>query len=295
MRVRLLGPVDVLIDDIPRPVRGLRRTAVLAALALRPGAVVSVDRLVEAVWGTAAPASAATTVQSHVSYLRGVLNRREAITARRPGYLLDLDEREPTDVQAAERLIRQGMESAAADARASRLQAAVALWRGAPLAELTGLAWFDEQAQRLEQLLLQARHALIDARMALGQHLQLVPELSDLSRQHPLHEQVHAQLMLALYRAGRQCEALAVYQRLRRTLADELGIDPSQPLRELEIAVLRQDPALDLPSSPSPAYLTRSPPTAANRSGRPGDLGHGWGRKIRRCPRGRGQGHPHPS
>ncbi|MEV6159700.1 AfsR/SARP family transcriptional regulator [Nonomuraea sp. NPDC052129] len=270
MRVRLLGPVDVLVDDVPRPVRGLRRTAVLAALALRPGAVVSVDLLVEAVWGTTAPASAATTVQSHVSYLRGVLDRREAIMARRPGYLLDLGEREATDVQTAERLIRQGMESAAPEVRADRLRAAVALWRGAPLAELAGLAWFDEQAQRLEQLLLEARHALIGARLALGQDLQLVPELTDLSRQHPLHEQVHAQLMLALYRAGRQGEALAVYQRLRRTLVDELGIHPSQPLRELEVAVLRQDPILD-PISASPAYLrpvTRSACAGGRRAGR---------------------------
>ncbi|MEU7855576.1 AfsR/SARP family transcriptional regulator [Nonomuraea sp. NPDC049141] len=290
MLVRLLGPVDVLVDDIPRPVRGLRRTAVLAALALRPGAVVGVDQLVEAVWGTAAPASAATTVQSHVSYLRGVLNRREAITARRPGYLLDLDDSEATDVQTAERLIRQGMESAAPAARAARLAAAVALWRGSPLAELAGLAWFDAQAERLDQLLLEARHALIDARLALGQDLQLVPELTALSRQHPLHEQVHAQLVLALYRAGRQSEALAVYQRLRRTLADELGIHPSQQLRELEIAVLRQDPALDL--SASPAYLTRSP---AGHSGSPGDLERCGGRQIRRRPRGHGRGHPHPS
>ncbi|MFI7152247.1 BTAD domain-containing putative transcriptional regulator [Nonomuraea sp. NPDC050022] len=265
MRVRLLGPVDVLVDDIPRRVMGLRRTAVLAALALRPGAVVSVDLLVEAVWGTTAPASAATTVQSHVSYLRGVLDRREAITARRPGYLLDLGEREATDVQTAERLIRQGMESAAPDVRADRLRTAVALWRGAPLAELAGLAWFDEQAQRLEQLLLEARHALIDARLALGQDRQLVPELTDLSRQHPLHEQVHAQLMLALYRAGRQGEALAVYQRLRRTLVDELGIHPSQPLRDLEVAVLRQDPVLDRPAPP-PAYLRRCPAMAGGCS-----------------------------
>ncbi|MEU7837852.1 MULTISPECIES: AfsR/SARP family transcriptional regulator [unclassified Nonomuraea] len=271
MRVRLLGPVDVLVDDVPRRVRGLRRTAVLAALALRPGAVVSVDLLVEAVWGTTAPASAATTVQSHVSYLRGVLGRREAITARRPGYLLDLGEREATDVQTAERLIRQGMETGAPDVRADRLRAAVALWRGAPLAELAGLAWFDEQAQRLEQLLLEARHALIDARLALGHDRQLVPELTDLSRQHPLHEQVHAQLMLALYRAGRQGEALAVYQRLRRTLVDELGIHPSQPLRELEVAVLRQDPVLDRPIPAAPAYLrpvARSACAGGRRAGR---------------------------
>jgi hypothetical protein len=136
--------------------------------------------------------------------------------------------------------------------RQSRLQAAVALWRGRPLAELAGLTWFDEHAEWLQQLLLEARQGLIDTRLTLGHHTQLIPELETLIRQHPLHEHFHGQLMLALYRAGRQGEALAAYQRLRRTLGEDLGIDPSQPLRELETAILRQDPTLDAPRTPPP-------------------------------------------
>jgi len=250
--VRLLGPVDVLVDGARRPVQGLRRTAVLAALALEPGAVVSSDRLVDLVWGDGAPATAATTLQSHVSHLRRVLGDKAAIAARPPGYVLDAGDG-VTDVQAAERLIRLAARSPDPCQQLEQLQAAVALWRGRPLADLAGLAWFDDQAHRLEQLLAQARHALVETRLALGQHLQLIPELEDLCRQYPLHEQTHGQLMLALYRAGRQGDALAAYQRLRRTLDEELGVSPSQSLRELETAILRQDPALDPPPLPVPA------------------------------------------
>jgi DNA-binding SARP family transcriptional activator/Flp pilus assembly protein TadD len=254
LRVRLLGPVDVLVDGTARPLQGRRRTAVLAALALEPGTVVSSDRLVDRVWGEGAPPTAATTLQSHVSHLRRVLGDKTAIAARPPGYVLDAGDG-ATDVQAAERLIHQAVESPDPGRRLEQLRAAVALWRGRPLSDLAGLAWFDDQAHRLDQLLAQARHALVDTRLALGQHLQLIPELEDLCRQHPLHEPTHGQLMLALYRAGRQGDALAAYQRLRRTLDEELGVSPSQPLRELETAILRQDPALDLapPPAPSPA------------------------------------------
>jgi DNA-binding SARP family transcriptional activator len=244
--VRLLGPVDVWADGVSRPVHGVRRTAVLAALALQPGEIVSTDRLIEVVWGDRPPATAVATLQSNVSYLRRVLGRRAAILGRPPGYLLDIGE-EATDVQAAQRLIRQGSQSGDPDQRQSRLQAAVALWRGRPLADLAGLAWFDEHAEWLQQLLAEARQGLIDTRLSLGHHTQLIPELETLVRQYPLHEHFHGQLMLALYRAGRQGEALAAYQRLRRTLGEDLGIDPSQPLRELETAILRQDPALDVP------------------------------------------------
>ncbi len=265
VRVRLLGPVDVLVDGTPRPVHGLRRKAVLAALALQPGVVVSSDRLIDVVWGDAAPATAATTLQSHVSRLRRVLGGGAAVLARPPGYVLEVAPGD-TDVQAAERLLRQAVRSADPGQRESQLRAVVALWRGQPLADLAGLGWFDDQAQRLEQLLVQARHALIDARMALGQHAQVIPELESVCRQQPLHEQTHAQLMLALYRAGRQGDAFAAYQRLRQTLDEELGIGPSQPLRDLETAILRQDPTLEASASPAPAAAppAAAPPAAAN-------------------------------
>jgi DNA-binding SARP family transcriptional activator/Tfp pilus assembly protein PilF len=244
-RVRLLGPVDVLVGDTPRPVHGLRRKAILAALALQPGEIVSADRLLDIAWDGRAPA---TALQSHMSRLRTVLGDRSAILARPPGYVLTVG----TDVQSAEHLIRQGTEAADPRERETHLRAAIALWRDRPLADFAALAWFDDHARRLEQLLLQARSTLVDARLALGQHAQLIPELEDLCRQNPLHEQLFRQLMLALYRAGRQSDALATYHRLRRTLDEELGVDPSQPLRDLETAILRQDPILDLPSAPPP-------------------------------------------
>jgi DNA-binding SARP family transcriptional activator len=252
VRIRLLGPVEVEAGGERRPVRGARRVAVLAALALRPGEVVGVDQLVEAVWGDARqPDAARTTLHSHVSYLRRVLGDRHAITRRQPGYLLNLAGG-VTDVQAAERLIDDGARSPDPEHAAGRLQAAVALWRGGPLAELAGLAWFDDHVRRLEQLLLQAQELLGAAWLALGQHAQLIPQLESLTRQHPFHEQLWGQLMVALYRAGRQGDALAAYQRARQLLRDELGVDPGGPLRDLYSAVLRHDAELAAPA-PRPA------------------------------------------
>ena len=256
LRVRLLGPVDVTVDGTPRPVPGLRRRAVLAALAVQPREIVSADRIIDIVWGDTVPVTATNTLQSQISRLRSILGDRAAILGRPPGYVLDIGD-EATDVETAERLIRQGIQATDPVHSASQLQAAVALWRGQPLADVAGLAWFADHAQRLDHLLLQARHALIDVRLALGQHTQLLPELESLSRQYPLNEQIHRQLMLALYRTGRQADALAAYQRIRHTLDEDLGIDPGQGLRDLETAILRQDPTLDAspPASPGPVVV----------------------------------------
>jgi DNA-binding SARP family transcriptional activator len=254
VRVRLLGPVDVTQDGMSRPVSGSRRRALLAVLALRSGEIVSTDRLIDVVWGAAAPSTGANTVQSQVSHLRRVLGSKAAIRARPPGYLLDLGA-ESTDVQVAERLIRQGAQAADRAEGARHLQAALSLWRGRPLADVTGPVWLEEQAERLDGLWVQAKRASIEARLALGEHAQLVPDLEQLTGEHPLDEQIHGQLMLALYRAGRQADALTAYRRLRRTLGDDLGIDPSQALRDLETAILRQDPVLD----PPPLAITLAP------------------------------------
>jgi DNA-binding SARP family transcriptional activator/tetratricopeptide (TPR) repeat protein len=256
MRVRLLGPVDVMSGDEIRPVSGLRRKAVLATLALQAGEVVSTGRLVDSVWSEAAPA-ARNTLQSHVSYLRTVLGKA-AIVARPPGYLLDLGE-DGTDVQLAERLLRQGAQSADPGRAAADLREALALWRGRPLADLAGLAWIEQQAERLDLLREQIRHVLSQARLDAGEHRQLIPELEQMAADHPLDEQIHAQLMTALYRGGRQADALAVYQRLRATLGDQLGLVPSPALRELETAILRQDAALDA-SAPAVSLRAAAPP-----------------------------------
>jgi DNA-binding SARP family transcriptional activator len=202
VKVRLLGPVDIVVNGVSRPVPGPRRQAVLAALALQPTRTVSTDLLIETVWGGAPPNTAANTLQSHVSFLRRTLGDRAAILARPPGYSLDIPG-EATDVQSAERLIHQGTQCADPRHGATWLQTAVRLWRGRPLADLAGLPWFDDKARLLEQLHLRARQSLAEARLALGQHAQLVAELEGLRYQHPLHEEIHGLLILALYRCGR--------------------------------------------------------------------------------------------
>src|SRR5262245_45024861 len=193
VRVRLLGPVDVMVDGEARPVHGLRRKAVLATLALHGGNVVSTDRLVDAVWGETAPPTALNTLQSHVSHLRGVLGSKAAILARSPGYLLDLGGN-GTDV----RLLLQGTQAAEPSEGAAELRQALALWRGQPLADVAGLAWLEDQAGRLDLLRQQIERALSEARLAAGEHLQLLPELEQLAADYPLDEHVHAQLMVAL-------------------------------------------------------------------------------------------------
>ena len=252
MRVRLLGPVDVCVGEACRPVSGLRRKAVIAVLALHRGEVASTDRLADVLWGDEPPATARNTLQRHVSHLRGVLGSPAAIVARPPGYLLDpavVD----TDVAVAERLIRDGA-TIADRAHERQLDEALALWRGPALADLDGMPWLLEQAEYLQRLHLQGVRALARTRLALGEHERLLPELEALTGKYPFDEQLHAQLMLALYRSGRQADALAAYRHLRARLDDDLGIEPGQPLRDLEAAILRQDQALDL----SPAAVSVS-------------------------------------
>ncbi|NES27073.1 tetratricopeptide repeat protein [Micromonospora terminaliae] len=261
IRVRLLGPVDVAEGDRSRPVPGLRRKALLAALALHAGDAVHPDLLIDIVWDGTPPATARNSLQRHISYLRGVLGRA-AITVRPHGYALDLP-REATDLHLARRLIGESRQPAEPAERAVPLRAALALWRGRPLADLAGLRWLDEQAERLAGLELSAREALLDARLALGEHGSLVPELAQLAAEHPYREQIHHRLMLALYRAGRQVDALAAYQRLREALATDLGVDPGPALRELHAAILRQDADLAPPAPGEPHRV------AAARCGRP--------------------------
>jgi DNA-binding SARP family transcriptional activator/DNA-binding CsgD family transcriptional regulator len=264
MQIRLLGPIDVVVRGEPRLVHGLRRKTVLAVLALHGGGVVSTGQLTDAVWGDAAPPTAANSLQNHMSYLRGVLGAKTAILARPPGYVLQLPS-DGTDVQMAERLLEQGTQSADPVGAVRLLQDALALWRGRPLADVADLAWLSAQAERLEQLRLRATRELAEARLALGEHAHLLPELEVLVKEHPFDERLHAQLMLALYRSGRQVDALAMYRNLRRVLADELGIEPGPPLRDLEAAILRQDRTLDLaPEAAAPPAVAPAPATISS-------------------------------
>ncbi|WP_422736369.1 BTAD domain-containing putative transcriptional regulator [Micromonospora sp. WMMD729] len=278
VRVRLLGPVEVVVADGPQAVNGVRRKAVLATLALHAGRVVSVDRLVDVVWGERPPATAENTLQRHVSYLRGVLGEPGSIVARRPGYLLDTGP-ESTDVQAAEHLLDLARRTTDRAERVARLTAAVALWRGPPLADVTGSPWLEEQAEHLASLRLEAERALAEARLGAGEHARLVPGLERLVRQHPFDEHLHAHLMLALYRDGRQGEAVATYRRLRDALREGLGIDPSPRLKELQAAILRQDaaiaapaPAIPAPTVPVRAVAAQLPPPVPTFTGRAAEL-----------------------
>jgi DNA-binding SARP family transcriptional activator len=207
MQVRLLGPVDVMVDGQPRLAGGQRRTGMLAVLALAAGEMVSTDQLSQAVWG-GGPRPATNTLQSHVSALRRVLGR-DAITAIPPGYVLDLGA-DGTDVQAAERLLRQGTAAADPAQAIADLRAALDLWRGEPLGGVAELPGLVGHCRRLQKLQTQVRRALAEARLAAGEHHQLIDELEQMVAADPLDEQLHAHLMLALYRAGRQADALAV-------------------------------------------------------------------------------------
>ncbi|MFI5915817.1 BTAD domain-containing putative transcriptional regulator [Dactylosporangium sp. NPDC051541] len=275
MQVRLLGPLDVVLDGVARPVPGRRRRALLAVLAVYCGRTVDTSRLGDLAWGPDA-APARNTLQVNVSYLRHTF--RLPIVSSAPGYRLDLGS-DGTDILQAGHLISQGSQSAELTDRVAKLQAALALWRGLPLADVVDAAWAREQVDRLDLLRLQARQFLIDAQLGLGEHAGLVVDLEELVQQHPHHEPFHAQLMLALYRAGRQVDALAAYERLRCTLADEVGIDPGPALRELQAAILHHDPALDLPappvaSRPAIAVPAQLPLTPAAFTGRTRELAH---------------------
>ncbi|MEO3860273.1 BTAD domain-containing putative transcriptional regulator [Acrocarpospora sp. B8E8] len=240
--VRLLGPVDVTVDGVAMPLPGLRRKAVLARLALRPGEVVGAEQLIDAVWDGEPPATAANSLQRHVSSLRRLLGARGKILARPPGYVLT---GWGTDLSQAEQLIERARHTAEPVERLATLERAEGLWRGQPLADVSGLSWFAREADRLERMRRAAERAAVECRLLLGQHASLVPELPGLAELYPFDEDLHGQLMIALYRSGRQADALAVFRRLRDRLREDLGIDPGAPLRDLEAAILRQDPALD--------------------------------------------------
>jgi DNA-binding SARP family transcriptional activator/tetratricopeptide (TPR) repeat protein len=259
MQVRLLGPVDVTVDGHARAINGLRRKALVAALALHAGDVVSVDRLTDLIWDSRPPPGAGRTLQSHVSQVRRLLGDGAVIRPVPPGYVLDLPG-DGTDVGVAQHLIREGTTATDPGDGARALREAVGLWRGPPLAELAGWRWFGEQARWLESLLAQATRALTEHRLALGEHAALVADLQSTAREQPLDEDLHRQLMLALYRSGRQAESLTVYRELRALLVAELGIEPGADLRDLEQAILRQEPVLSWTPPRDSAIAAAQPP-----------------------------------
>jgi DNA-binding SARP family transcriptional activator len=211
-QVQLLGPVDVTADGVTRGLAGLRRKAVLAVLGLQPGQLVSTDRLVGIVWGERRPATVGNVLQNTIGHLRGLLGDKSRIVAAGSGYALHLPG-DAVDVRRAEELIRGGGTGPAQ--QVGRLRTALDMWQGDSLADVSAIPWLEEQGRRLDQLRMDASVRLVEGRLALGEHAELVAELERLIEHNPFSEELHRQLMLALYRCGRQVDALAAYQRLR--------------------------------------------------------------------------------
>ncbi len=250
MEFRILGPLEVEDDGRSLRVAGAKQRGLLALLLLHANEAVPRERLIDELWGEEPPETAATAIQVHVSQLRKALGR-DAIVTQSPGYLLRVGEGE-LDLDRFETAVARARDEPPAEA-AEVLREALALWRGPPLAELDAPFARAERA-RLEEQRLAALEQRIDADLELGRHAQLVPELEGLVRGHPLRERLRGQLMLALYRCGRQADALAVYQSGRRLLDEELGLEPGEDLRRLERGILEQDESLSPP--------TARPPTA---------------------------------
>jgi DNA-binding SARP family transcriptional activator len=256
---RVLGPIEALVEGRPTRLGGPKERAVLALLLLRANEVVPRDRLIDDLWGERAPRTAVDVLYTYLSHLRVALGN-DVLLTRPPGYLLVVGQDE-LDLRRFEQLVERGADSlrsgAAADA-AQTLREALALWRGPPLADVAGEAFAAPEVARLEELRAAALELRVEADLALGRHLELVGEIEALVREHPLRERLRGQLMLALYRSGRQADALEAYREARRALVDELGIEPSVVLQELERAVLRHDPALDTRPAETHAVPERS-------------------------------------
>jgi DNA-binding SARP family transcriptional activator len=242
MEFRILGPLEVREGDRVLLFPGARQRALLSILLLRANESLPATRLIELLWGDRAPKSAAKGLQGHISELRKVLGKSCVVT-RPPGYALRVQPGE-LDLDRFEKLTAEARELPPQDAL-SRLQEALALWRGQPLGEFVAERFAASEILRLEEMHLEAVEQRIEVELALGRHGGLLGELEALVREHPSREQLRAQLMLALYRAGRQVDALSAYQDARRVLVEELGLEPGRTLKDLEQAILRHDPALD--------------------------------------------------
>jgi YVTN family beta-propeller protein len=253
---RILGPFEARENGRRLAIGAGKQRALLALLLLDAGEVVSAERLIDALWGESPPASALNSVHIYVSQLRKALGEGCLITRGR-GYLLAV-EREQLDLGRFERLLGEGREllgKGEAGRASEALRAALGLWRGAPLADFASEPFARGEIARLEELRVAALEERIEADLALGRHAELVAELEALVRANPLRERLRALLMLALYRSGRQAEALEAYRQARATLIAELGLEPGRRLQELERAILSQDPSLEIAPEAGPTRL----------------------------------------
>src|SRR3954469_11514047 len=273
----LLGALEVRVEGRLATIGSRQQRLVLLELLLRPGEAVGSDKIIDDLWGERPPRTAAKALQVHVSQLRRVLeepgtagSHAQVLVTEPPGYALHLNS-DAVDVHRFERLLDEGraaLAAGAADVAADKLRAGLALWRGPPLGDLAFEPFAQPAVARLEELRLDALETRIDADLAMGA-TGLAAELEALVREHPLRERLRGQLMLALYRAGRQPDALDAFREARRTLVEALGIEPGPALRRLQAAVLAQDDAPEPPAKPVPA---RAPPLADDFVGRDREL-----------------------
>jgi DNA-binding SARP family transcriptional activator len=287
----LLGPLEARQRERPLRLGSIKHRMLLAKLLLHPNQVVSTEELIVAVWGEEPPPTVKQSLQNHVAALRKAIEAGNGdgpprtLVTRDPGYLLRVDP-ERLDLHRFQRLDREGRQALAAGdpARAADLlRQALALWRGPALADVAAsadIAW--PELVGVEELQVASTEARIEAELALGRHHELVAELEALVRLYPLREHLHGQLMLALYRSGRQADALAAYRAARRVLVDELGIEPSVGLQRLEQAILAQDPALELlvPARAAAPEADDGPPAAEHGNGSATDGGGSVERKL---------------
>lgn len=259
MYFRLLGPLEVSEHERPLALGGVKQRSLLAVLLLHADELVSTDVLIDRLWGATPPATAAKSVQVYVSRLRKALGDGRLATHGR-GYVLHVEPFE-LDLARFERLADEAR-GAAPDLAARKLGEALALWRGPALADLAYESFAQAEIARLEELRLTVLEQRIDADLACGHHAKLVGELEALVARNPLRERFRGQLMLALYRSARQAEALDAYRAARRELREELGLEPSADLRQLEQAILRQDPELAPPAAQPGAGRSPAPPGA---------------------------------
>jgi predicted ATPase/DNA-binding SARP family transcriptional activator len=265
MEIRVLGPIEVAGDDGPVRLAASMQRRLLAALVVSAGEARSPDTLIDALWGASPPASAPKLLQVYVSQLRKVLPAPARIRTRGPGYAIELDH-VSLDAGRFERLLKEGREALAGGNPAlagSLLTRALDLWRGAAYADVAYEDFARAEAERLEELRQVAIEERIEAGLALGRHGELLAELMSLATAHPLRERMQAQAMLALYRCGRQSQALELYAAVRARLHDELGLEPTVELRELQRRILQHDPSLVVPlGADEPLALLPTPSNA---------------------------------
>ena len=254
LRFEVLGAVRAIRAGRELDTGPAKQRAVLAVLLLNSGHPVSTDRIVDALWGEEPPRTAATSLQNFVSQLRKLLCS-DVVVTKPPGYQLRI-EPEQLDLERFTRLVEESRAEPPAG-RAAKLRRALALWRGPPLADLGFEAFAQQEIGRLEELRLAALEDRVEAELEAGRHSDLVGELEAFADEHPLRERLRSHLMLALYRSGRQAEALQIYHDTRRVLVDELGIEPSPTLQQLHGAILRQDPRLEEGQPVAPAAEDR--------------------------------------